>query len=176
MYENLIRYGASRYQVLASVASCKRSSILIFGQFWKILHSYFAEQGIKDQKKQMRFDTLNVAQGCIFDDWQTVTLKKCSLEKILPIKLNNFIPGYVKKKSKKHKNDARATPLLIEMVWMLFSKIVLSLVFVPSVHGFVQAFLFNSFLEKALRSTPTQSYVLKCFKKTSENKKFVRQF
>ena len=37
-------------QGLASVLSCKRSSILVFGQFWQIVHPYFAERGLKSSQ------------------------------------------------------------------------------------------------------------------------------
>ena len=36
--------------------------------------------------------------------------------------LHKFIPGYVKNKNKK--NNARADPLIINMAWMLLSKMV----------------------------------------------------
>ena len=42
-YENLVKCDVLLLQVQASNISCKRSSILIFGYFWKHLYSYFAE-------------------------------------------------------------------------------------------------------------------------------------
>ena len=46
MYENLIRCEASRQKGLSSIPSCKISSILIYGEFWKKTGWQFTELGL----------------------------------------------------------------------------------------------------------------------------------
>ena len=45
MYENLIICDMSRQKGLSSTPSCKRASILIYGEFWKKMGWEFTELG-----------------------------------------------------------------------------------------------------------------------------------